>query len=181
MTADMAPAWPRKTTLASQQARFEAHVAEHRGIVFKVANAYTRDPENRRDLAQEIVAQAWRAYPFFDDTRRFSTWLYRIALNVAISERRGDAVRARHAAPVDAASLEQMAGRAGRESDDRVRELYRVIDALDNFHRALVVLYLEGYDQREMAEILGLTETNVATRLSRLRQRLRREVAGSGN
>jgi len=59
-----------------------------------------------------------------------------------------------------------------------VRELYRVIDTLDDFHRALVVLYLEGYDQREMAEILGLTETNVATRLSRLRQRLRRAVAG---
>jgi RNA polymerase sigma-70 factor (ECF subfamily) len=180
MTADMAPAWPGKTTLASRQARFEAFVAEHRGIVFKVANAYTRDAENRRDLAQEIVAQAWRAFPFFDDARRFSTWLYRIALNVAISERRGDAVRARHAAPIAASSLEDVPERAARESDDRVRELYRVIDALDPFHRALVVLYLEGYGQREMADILGLTETNVATRLSRLRQRLRREVSGGG-
>jgi RNA polymerase sigma-70 factor (ECF subfamily) len=174
----MAPAWPEKTTLSSHQARFEALLGRHRGIAFKIANAYARLPEDRRDLAQEIVTQAWRAFPFYDDGRPFSTWMYRIALNVAISHRRGAVVRSRHFADVDAAGLDALPGAPAYEPDDRVRELYRVIDTLDDFHRALVVLYLEGRDQREMAEILGLTETNVATRLSRLRQKLRREAAG---
>jgi RNA polymerase sigma-70 factor (ECF subfamily) len=175
MTADMA-AWPEKTTLASHQARFEALVAEHRGIAFKVANAYAREAEDRKDLIQEIVTQTWRAFPYYDEGRRFSTWMYRIALNVAISRRRAETTRARHLPSDPSVTLEALPGSSGAP-DDRIRELYRVIDALDDLHKALVVLYLEGHDQREMAEILGLTETNVATRLSRLRQRLRHDLA----
>src|SRR5262245_6493218 len=128
MTADVAPPWPEKPTLASHQARFEAQIAGHRRIVFKVANAYVRAPEDRRDLAQEIVTQAWRAFPRFDPARKFSTWLYRIALNVAISARRGDLVRAKYAAPAAAPALESLPGAPDREADDRLRELYRVID-----------------------------------------------------
>ena len=137
-----------------------------------------RDPEDRRDLAQEIVAQVWRAYPRFDDARRFSTWLYRIALNVAISHRRSSAHRARYIAPLDTEALAAIRDPAAAEPDPRLGELYRVIDQLDDFHRALIVLHLEGHDYREIAEILGITETNVATRLSRLRQRLREELVG---
>jgi RNA polymerase sigma-70 factor (ECF subfamily) len=175
MSADMAT-WPDKTTFASHQARFEALAAEHRGIAFKVANAYARESEDRRDLVQDIVTQAWRAFPHYDAARRFSTWMYRIALNVAISRRRADMTRARYLPSDPSVTLEALPG-STVSPDDRLRELYRVIDALDDFHKALVVLYLDGYDQREMAEILGLTETNVATRLSRLRQRLKRDLA----
>jgi RNA polymerase sigma-70 factor (ECF subfamily) len=177
MAPDMARDWPETVTLASKQAEFDALIREHRGITFKVASAYARTAEDRQDLVQEIVAQVWRAFPHYDPTRRFSTWMYRIALNVAISLRRSSTLRERHVAPVDTAALEAMSGRAADEPDERLRDLYRVIDALDDFNRALVVLYLEGYDQRDIGDILGLTETNVATRLSRLRQRLRREVA----
>lgn len=174
----MAPAWLEKTTLAARQAQFEEFVGQHRGILFKVGNAYARQAEDRQDLVQDMLAQAWRAFPSYDNTRKFSTWLYRIALNVAISARRGLMVRARHRAPADPGRLAAVPAPPAQESDPRVRELYRVIDTLDAFHRALLVLYLEGYDQREMADILGMTETNVATRLSRLRQRLRRDVGG---
>lgn len=177
MAPDMARDWPETVTLASKQAEFDALVRTHRGIPFKVASAYARTPEDRQDLVQEIVAQVWRAFPQFDPARRFSTWMYRIALNVAISLRRNATLRERHVAAVDTAALDAMSGRAADERDDRLRDLYRVIDSLDDFHRALVVLYLEGYDHRDIGEILGLTETNVATRLSRLKQRLRRDVA----
>lgn len=173
----MATPWPESTTLAAEQERFEALVRQNRGIAFKVANAYVRDAEDRQDLVQQILTEAWRAFPHFDASRKFSTWMYRIALNVAISQRRGAVVRARVMSPLDDATLATMAAPPAADPDGKLRELYRVIDALDDFSRALVVLYLEGYDQREIAEILGLTETNVATRLSRLRQRLRNEVA----
>ena len=161
----------------STQARFEALLARHRGIIFKVANTYCRDAEDRRDLAQEICTQAWRAFPRFDPARSFSTWMYRIALNVAISHRRSAGYRERHVAPMDASALAEIPDRSAHESDDRVRELRRVIDQLDDLNRALVLLYLEGHGNREIAEVLGITETNVSTKLNRLRQRLRSEVA----
>src|SRR5215471_4429144 len=73
---------------ASNKADFEDLLAKHRRLVFKVAATYARDPEDRRDLVQEILIQTWRAYPGYDAGRSFSTWMYRIALNVAISHRR---------------------------------------------------------------------------------------------
>ncbi len=157
--------------------RFEALLAEHRGIVFKIANAYCRDPDERRDLAQDIYTQLWRAFPRYDEGRSFSTWMYRIALNVAISHRRSFVRRDRHVSQMDAAALEALADPREPESDARVRELYRVIDQLDGLQRALILLYLEGRGHREIADVLGITETNVATKLSRLRQRLRQDLA----
>ena len=163
------------TGIDSPQARFEALLARHRGIVFKVTNTYCRDAEERRDLAQEICTQLWRAYPRFDEARSFSTWMYRVALNVAISHSRSASLRGRYLASLDAAALEATPDQAAHEPDDRVRELYRVIDQLDDFHRALLLLYLEGRAYREISEILGISETNVATKLNRLKQRLRNE------
>lgn len=173
----MSTSWPQTTSLAAEQERFEGLVRQNRGIAFKVANAYVRDSHDRQDLVQQILTEAWRAFPNFDASRKFSTWMYRIGLNVAISHRRGAIVRARVMSPLEDATLATLAAPQSSDLDGRLRELHRVIDALDDFSRALVVLYLEGYDQRETADILGLTETNVATRLSRLRQRLRRDVA----
>jgi RNA polymerase sigma-70 factor (ECF subfamily) len=173
----MAAVPDRTRTLESFQARFEALIARHRGIVFKVAHIYARDPEDRRDLAQEIHVQLWRAFPTYDDARSFSTWMYRVALNVAISHRRSASYRERHVSAVDDATLAAVADPAAAEPDDRVRELYRVIQHLDDLNRALVLLYLEGRDYREIAEVLGITETNVATKLNRLKARMRQDVA----
>ena len=89
---------------------FEALLEEHRGIVLKVAAGYARDHHERADLAQEIAAQLWRAWPGFDPKQRFSTWMYRIALNVGISHLRGAGRRERVLTPLDEAAHE--AGRA---------------------------------------------------------------------
>jgi len=166
-----------KASVRPLQALFEALIARHRGIVFKVANVYGRDAEDRRDLAQEIYVQSWRAFPSYDQTRSFSTWMYRVALNVAISYRRSAAYRERHLSTVDDATLAAVPDPATTEPDERMRDLYRVIQQLDDLNRALVLLYLEGRDYREIAEVLGITETNVATKLSRLKERMRRDVA----
>ena len=160
----------------SPQQRFETLLNTHRGIVFKVASIYCRDVEEQRDLAQEIRAQAWRAYPRYDASRSFSTWMYRIALNVAISFRRGVEYRRRHVSPIDSQALESIPD-PRHDADDRLRELYTVIDQLDDMNRALVLLYLEGRNYQEIADVLGISETNVSTKLSRLKQRLRDQVA----
>lgn len=161
---------------ASRSQQFQELLERHRGIVFKVANTYCRDPHDRADLAQEIAAQAWRSFAGYDAERSFPTWLYRIALNVAISFRRSSGRHEQHTVAFDT-TLHDVAFDSNDENDDRVRALYRCIDALDPLNRALLLLHLDERSQREIAEILGITETNVATKVARLKQRLRDELA----
>ena len=159
-----------------QNAQFGELLERHRGIVFKVANTYCRDPHDRADLAQEIATQLWRSFPRYDGTRTFSTWMYRIALNVAISFRRSGGHHEQHLVSFDA-QLHDIAANGTAESDERVHALYRCIDALDPLNRALLLLYLEERSYREIADILGLSETNVATKLGRLKQRIRNDMS----
>lgn len=161
----------------AMQAQFRGLLDAHRKIVFKVANTYARTPEDRADLAQEIVAQGWRAFGRYDAERAFSTWLYRIALNVAISFVRSNEHRHGHAVAFDEALHDIADPRSDDADDERLRLLYRFIDTLDPLNRALLLLYLEGKSYRETADILGISETNVATKISRLKQRIRADMA----
>lgn len=151
----------------------------HRGIVLKVAGSYAANPEDRADLAQDIAAQLWRAWPSYAPERPVTTWMYRIALNVAISHLRGRSLRDRHHVPYDEALHD--AGEHDAAIDDdhetgqRLRMLERVIAALPPLDRALMLLYLDERSQREIADVLGISESNVSTRISRLKQRLRDE------
>jgi RNA polymerase sigma factor (sigma-70 family) len=163
------------TITSEARAQFHELLEGHRKIVFKVANTYARQVEDRADLAQEIVVQCWRAFPGYDTSRSFSTWMYRIALNVAISFVRGATQRDRHAVALDE-SMHDIAADAETESDERVNALYRCIDQLDPLNRALLLLYLEERSYHDIAEILGISATNVATKISRLKQRIRADM-----
>ena len=151
----------------------------HRGIVLKVAGSYASDPDDRADLAQDIAAQLWRAWPSYAPDRPVTTWMYRIALNVAISHLRGRSLRDRHHVPFDdelhAAGAHDTAVEDDHETGERLRLLDRVIAALPPLDRALMLLYLDERSQREIADVLGISESNVSTKLSRLKQRLRDE------
>jgi RNA polymerase sigma factor (sigma-70 family) len=168
-------------SMDTRHARFAALLDAHRGIVFKVANSYGRTPEDRQDLAQEIAAQAWRGFSGYDPARAFSTWLYRIALNVAISSARSAGAR-NSTEPLDEAH-ESHEGFAVADDSDRhdhdrrIRALYAVIDRQPPLDRALLLLWLDERSQREIGDVLGLSESNVATKLNRLKQRLREQMA----
>ena len=165
------------TMTADARDQFGELLEQHRGIVLKVAGTYAWHPEDRADLAQEIAAQLWRAYPGYDPARSFSTWMYRIALNVAISFVRGDGRRQRHAVPLDE-GLHDLASEApDHESEQHLRLLQRFIATLEPLNRALLLLYLEDRSHREIAEVLGISEGNVATKLNRLKQRIRDDIA----
>jgi len=164
----------------SSAASFDALLQQHRGIVLKVANSYAHGIEDRADLAQDIATQLWRAWPGYDPARSFSTWMYRIALNTAISWLRGEHLRRRHAVPLDERLHDPVDDSGdGHETAERMRLLQRFMDTLEPLNRALLLLYLEERSTREMAEVLGLGESNVTTRISRLKQRLR-DWAGAG-
>lgn len=162
-----------RTMDVTQRDAFEAELARHRGAVFKVANTYARSAEDRADLAQEIAAQLWRAYPRYDRSRPFTTWMYRIALNVAISfarsnekSRFGESLSDAHDSLVGASDVDVA-------SQEPLERLQRFLASLDPLNRALMLLHLEDRPHREIADVLGITETNVATKLTRLRQAIR--------
>ena len=159
------------------QVDFEALLELHRGIVFKAANTYCWRPEDRDDLAQEIVAQLWRAWPKYDTSRPFSTWMYRIALNVAISFVRKEVRHRRVFTPLEEESHDTgYPPSTDPDTREHMERLRRFIAAEPPFERALLLLYLEDKSQKEIAEILGITPTNVSTKISRLKQRIRTEI-----
>ena len=157
----------------TRQDRFLILLDENRKILHKVASSYCRNPADRPDLVQEMVVQLWRAFDRYDVRYRFSTWMYRIALNVAISFYRSETRRSRHSVPVGDSILEIAAAPESTASDDDLRLLQNVIEQLDEYDRALVILYLDGNRYDTIAEILGSSETNVGTKISRIKQKLR--------
>ncbi len=160
-----------------QRRQFGELLERHRAIVFKIAGSYARSPEDRADLAQEIAVQLWRAWPGYDRTRSLTTWMYRIALNVAIGFARGDGLRRRHAVPLDE-DVHDLADHdaTDHETDQQLRLLRAFIARQPPLDRALLLLYLDERPQREIAGILGISETNVSTRIGRLKQRIRDEL-----
>jgi RNA polymerase sigma factor (sigma-70 family) len=157
-----------------KQERFQNLVEDHKKILYKVCHSYCRNPEDRDDLAQEIIVQLWRSFGAFDERVRFSTWMYRIALNVAISFYRRESVRTRHVVPGSEHLFEAIDESGNRPEE--VQVLYQWIEKLDPFSKALVILYLDGNNYQEIAEVLGISVTNVATKISRLKQTLRQEA-----
>jgi RNA polymerase sigma-70 factor (ECF subfamily) len=168
---------PAQMPTAAQQDQFLALLERHGGIIRKVAAAYSRTAADRHDLMQEIRLQLWRAYPRYSPARPFSTWMYRVALNVAISFLRGPGNPSRQFLALEQGGADFIdASTSATDSDERVAALRRVIELFDPLNRALLLLYLDERSYREIAEILGLSETNVATKLARLKERIRREL-----
>ncbi len=137
-----------------------------------MARVYGRTGADRDDLVQETTVQLWRSYPRYDARLKFSTWMYRIALNVAISFQRRESTRSQHLAPAGDEVL-QVIGEGDAEPDEEVALLYRAIGRLDDLNKALAMLYLDGHSHAEISEVLGITATNVATRIGRLKDKLR--------
>jgi RNA polymerase sigma factor (sigma-70 family) len=169
-------------TARQLQQRFELLLHEHRGIVFKVAALYSRSVADREDLMQEISAQLWRSFEGYDEARaKFSTWMYRIALNVAISQARRERwSETDRFEPLELHHLETVGGgEPMAEQDERLHTLYAFIGQLDPLNRALILLYLEDRGYAEIADVLGISETNVATKINRIKQKLRGQMTGA--
>ena len=164
-------------TIPERHERFQTLVEEHKRILYKVCNSYCRNRDDRDDLAQEIAVQLWRSFDTFDERARFSTWMYRIALNVAISFYRRESTRTSSLQTVDMCLLEESTDTASQPEE--ILLLYQFIGRLDLLNRGLLLLYLDGYGYREIAEMLGISETNVATKINRLKQTMKAEFSGS--
>ncbi|MFT3881992.1 MAG: sigma-70 family RNA polymerase sigma factor [Gemmatales bacterium] len=132
---------------------------------------------HRDDLMQEIIARLWSAFSRYDRARKFSTWMYRVALNVAIDFRRRQRRWGRETATLDEKTTEAFATSPEEAMKlQQLRELRELLEAQSDADRALLLLYLEGNSYQEIGEVLGMSETNVGTRLNRLKKSMRDAV-----
>jgi RNA polymerase sigma factor (sigma-70 family) len=163
-------------------AEFLQLIRDNKGILFKISNSYCRNRDDREDLMQEIIYQLWKSAGGFDTDRKFSTWMYRIALNVAISyyrQQRRSGLRITFGGDLH---LMELADRpADTETEEKIELLQQFINEQNELDKALMILYLEERPYREIAEILGITETNVATKLSRIKGRLKQQFLKPSN
>jgi RNA polymerase sigma factor (sigma-70 family) len=165
----------------NKQEDFLALVQAHKGIIYKVANAYCSLAEARKDLVQEIIVQLWKSFDNYNSQFKYSTWIYRIALNTAISQYRKETSRKKLAAPLPDDTLYLTDSADSKEMDTQLQLLQQFITELKALDKALVLLYLEEKKHAEIAEIMGISVSNVATRIGRIKEILKQKFVNIKN
>ncbi len=146
---------------------------KNKKLVFKIANVYGKNEEEIKDLVQEITLQLWKSFPGYNPKYAITTWMYRIALNVSISFYRKE--KSRKKIHQELSDKSQILFWEEYKQDDKLTLLYRFIDQLKTFEKAVIVLYLEGRKNTEIAEILGISSSNVSTKLNRIKTKLSKD------
>ncbi len=152
--------------------RFVTELGNNQNIVHKVCTLYTNDKDSHQDLFQEITIQLWQAYPKFRGESKFSTWMYRVALNTAITLYRKTK---RNVSTIDndAILFKIKADEYDETEEQQLKLLYNAIKQLGDIEKALLFLYLEEKNYTEIAETLGITEVNVRVKMNRIKNKLR--------
>ena len=164
-----------------QKSLFMNWLSDHGAVVVKVARAYTFTSEDCQDLAQEILLQAWRSLPTFTGQAQAATWFYRVALNTAMNWNRKDKPRrSRQKRLVELQAISTDSPEDGQlQHRDTVEQLYKAINQLPKTDAALVLLYLDELSYREMADVLGISESNVGVKLNRAKKALAEQMKGA--
>ncbi len=152
--------------------RFVKLLEENQRIVHKICRLYTNDDDAHNDLFQEITIQLWKAYPKFRGDSKFSTWMYRVALNTAITLYR------KSKRQIKTQDFETLSFKITSEEFDDTEEkqlalMYSAVKELNDIDKALVFLYLEDKSFREISETLGISEVNARVKMNRIRGKLR--------
>jgi RNA polymerase sigma-70 factor (ECF subfamily) len=159
-----------------QQAKedFLSIIDANKRIIFKICNSYCKNADDREDLAQEIIFQLWRSWSSFNANYKLSTWMYRIALNVAISFYRKER-KATDTVLMGDHVIEIADEQIEESLETNLNALQQFINELKPLDKALMILYLEEKPQKEIAEIMGITSTNVATKIGRIKEQLKQK------
>lgn len=158
---------------------FLSVIETNKGIIYKVANSYCKAPEDRKDLVQEIVLKLWKSFDSYEEQYKHSTWIYRIALNTAISFYRKEKTRKEISNPFSEGLFNIADFEDKKQKEESVLFLNQFIAELKELDKALMLLYLEEKSHKEMAEIIGITETNVATKIGRIKNILKQRFLQS--
>lgn len=145
-------------------------INDNRALIFKVCNLYCNNAEDRKDLFQEVVLQLWKSYPSFRKESAGSTWIYRVALNTAISNFRKESKKPENVS-ISLFDIE-IPAMSGTDANENKSILYAAINDLGEIEKAIILLYLDEKSYDEISEIIGITNTNVGARLNRIKAKL---------
>lgn len=167
----------RSNMTSGKKEKFIKLLDSNKRIIYKIVNSYCQDKDDRKDLEQEIVIQLWNSFGKYDSNYKYSTWMYRIALNVAISfYRKQKKWQSKHTLHLEESLLNiESEEKYNIELDENLKLLQQFINKLDELNKALILLYLDGKKYEEIADVLGISKTNVATKISRLKIKLSKE------
>ena len=159
-----------------QRQGFQEIIEQHKGILFKVARTYCQNEDDRQDLIQEMMIQIWQSINKYNDQYRISTWLYRISLNVAISFYRKNTTRAKKYTVLNEQAT-KIPDEDKTETEQQLNLLEQFISELKEIDKALMILYLEDKSHAEIAEILGMSVSNVGTKIGRIKDKLEKQFS----
>lgn len=148
---------------------FTELINNHKGIMYKVCHMYCHEGEGRKDLFQEIVIQLWKAFPNFRNEAKLSTWIYKIALNTALTSLKKEG-KNKLSKSISDADFEIPAMEI--TENEHINILYQAIQQLTEVEKAIIMLYLDEKNYDEITDIVGISKTNVGVKLNRIKQKL---------
>lgn len=160
---------------------FISVINSNKGIIYKIANSYCKDSEDRNDLIQEVILRLWQSFDSYNDEYKHSTWIYRIALNAAISNYRKEKVREKHFIPISEHFFAFDDTINTNETEHNFNLLQQFISELKELDKALMLLYLQEKTHFEIAEILGISVSNVGTKIGRIKVILKEKFLQTKN
>ncbi len=156
----------------SLEQQFLKDFDSNQNIAHKICRAYTSDSDSHNDLFQEITIQLWKAYPKFRGEAKFSTWMYRIALNTAITIYRKKK-RGLQVSKLEDHNIKIPEDTYDREIDEQIDRLYLAINQLSDINKALILLYLEEKPYKEISQIMGISSVNARVKVNRIKEQLK--------
>lgn len=154
--------------------QFNELVERHQGILFKVARTYCQKNEDRQDLIQEIRIQIWQSLDKYNSDYKISTWLYRVSINTAISLYRKDKIRQQASIKLED-KLQQPNEIYDKDKENKLNLLEQFINELNEFDKAIMLLYLEGKSHEDISNVLGLSKSNIGTKIGRIKDKLKKD------
>lgn len=148
-------------------------INKHRALIYKVCRLYCADPEDQKDLFQEIILQVWKSLGSFRQESSLSTWMYRVALNTAITHFKKER---RLGSRIPLAGIEIPDIGSGDNNDELLAELFKAIEDLDKIDKSIILLYLEEKTYDEISMISGLSKSNVGVRINRIKTKLSKRI-----
>jgi RNA polymerase sigma-70 factor (ECF subfamily) len=156
-----------------EEKKFINLINQHQGLIHKICFMYEQDQDARNDLFQEVVLQLWKSFPTFRGEAKITTWMYRIALNTAIS---GYRKQSRHIKTEDLNEMHMNISEqySGDQREENFQRLQAAIRQLSEIERAMIMMALEEIPYEEIAETIGITQNNVRVRMNRIREKLKK-------
>lgn len=158
-----------------RELEFVNFIESHKNLIHSIANVYCYNNTEKEDLIQEIIFQLWKSFPNYKSNYKFSTWSYRIALNVCISYIRKTTVRNKALKNYNNSFNFNLETEMPKENE-KLNLLYKALEFLKPIEKAIITLNLNGCGNKEISEIMGITPSNVGTRLMRIKKKLKKQI-----